>query len=851
MRGLVPYAWRSLIARPARSVLTISGIAIGVAVLVAAIAVNSGLDSAVDRTVASIVGRADLRISGFAQAGLSSAAVTAIESVPGVAAVAPVIERKSFLGPFTDLRQQTDPVTIVGVDPAKEKHVRDLGLVRGKPLTGLDETAALITERLARDEGLDLASEITLLGASAPVHARIVGILAGDGPALGSGGRVVIMPIGTVQTMGLADGETAPADGSLIGVTRVDVVLADGASVDVIRTSLASAITTEPYILSSPKEMAESMRASTAGIRGTLALLASITLFAAAFLIFNTLSMTVIERIRELGLLRANGASRGQVVRVVVTQALVLGVVGSLVGILAGFALAEVSAILLRASGNINLDRPDVIPGAVIAGFAAGILVTLVAALEPARRAASVSPVIALRARSNPGVAVRARTGWLVVVMAVVGFAAIFLLPVGAGAPLGALRAIALYVILLVTVLVMPAILRPLARLAGLPFAALFRLEERLARAAIGRDRSRTTLTVGTLVVGLAMVVAMGAVQENARATATGWLKEVVPGDEVLTAIAPAPVGEGGVDEQLLQVDGVQSATPIATFDLAFKGARLDATAIRGSDLALDGRLVFLAGDRAAALAALDAGGAVIVPRDRAARLGVHYDDTLAVATQQGLVELKVVGIVQRSFPGRSGEGVLVGWKDAEEHFGVQGADAFAVRYATGDHATASAAVAELARQWALSVAPLSKIEGAVTEALDRVFGLLDLIALAAVVIAAFGIVNTLSMDTLERVREIGMLRAAGMSRRQVWRSVIVEAGILGVIGAVLGIVAGLVSGVLLVATGGGRLEDGLSLPFSSMAVAFVLGVGLAMLSAAQPARIAGGRPIVSAVRGE
>jgi putative ABC transport system permease protein len=194
---------------------------------------------------------------------------------------------------------------------------------------------------------------------------------------------------------------------------------------------------------------------------------------------------------------------------------------------------------------------------------------------------------------------------------------------------------------------------------------------------------------------------------------------------------------------------------------------------------------------------------------------------------------------------------VLVGWGDAENRFGVAGADAFAVRYAPGAPAAAHDAVAEVARSGALTVAPISSVEGAVDDALDRVFGLLDVIALAAVLVGGLGIVNTLFMDTWERVRELGMLRAAGMSRSQVWRSVVVEAGILGLIGSVVGSAVGLAVGVLMVATAGGRLDAGLHLPLPMIAVAVVAGVGLAMLAAAQPARIAGRRSIVAAVRGE
>ncbi len=152
-------------------------------------------------------------------------------------------------------------------------------------------------------------------------------------------------------------------------------------------------------------------------------------------------------------------------------------------------------------------------------------------------------------------------------------------------------------------------------------------------------------------------------------------------------------------------------------------------------------------------------------------------------------------------------------------------------------------------RQLALTPAPISHVEGVLGDALDRVFGLLDLLALAAVVVAALGIVNTLSMGTLERVRELGMLRAVGMTRRQVWRSVLVEAGILGAIGGLVGSAAGVGIGWLLVVSTGGTPAS-VRLPWPTIALALVMGVALAMLAASQPARIAGRRSIVAAVRG-
>jgi len=849
MRGLVPYAWRSLVARPARSLLTILGIAIGVAMLVATLAVNAGLDTAVDRTVASITGRADLRVAAFAETGLSDVTITALDAVPGIALTAPAIERRSFLGAQPGQPVPALPVTVLGIDPAREPRVRDLVIARGEPLSGPDGTAVLVSETLAATDGLDVGSEVSILGSGAPLRVRVAGILAGDGPALGSGGRTVVLPILAAQRLAIPDGETGPH--GLSGVSRVDVILAAGVDPDAVTEGIRGALIREPYVLSAPADIAASMRASTADVRGTMALLASITLFAAAFLIFNTLAMTVVERIRELGLLRAAGASRGQVVRVVMTQAVVLGLAGSVAGVALGAVLATVVTAWLRAGGAAGFEAPGLTPVVLGAGLLAGLVITVIASFEPARRAGSVSPVTALQVRADPAAAVRSHVRWLVVVMVAVAGAALLLLPIGESSPLGIARPLGVYAILLLAVLLTPALLGPLARIAGLPFSAVMRLEERLARAAIARDRGRTTLTVGALVVGLAMVIAMGTLQANAEVAGTGWLSDVVPGDEVITAIAPAPLGSDGVDGQLAAVPGVARATPIASFDLAFSGTRLEATAIRGADLAADGRLTFVAGDRDAALAALDAGGAVILPRARAQRMGVGLGDVIVVMAIDGPVELAVAGIVERSFPGRTGETALVGWSDAEGRFGVRGADAFAVRYAPGRRGEASPAVADLAHSSALTVAPIAAVEGSVRDALDRVFGLLDLLALAAVLIAALGIVNTLSMDTWERGRELGMLRAAGMSRRQVWRSVLVEAGILGVIGVIVGTLAGLAVGALLVATSGGRVVEGVLIPWTTILLALPLGVALAMLAAAQPARMAGRQSIVSAVRGE
>ena len=834
-------AVRSLRARPLRATLSILGVALGVAVLFAGLATNAGVEASVRSTVHDLVGRADLRVAAFGETGLSPETVAAIAGTPGVGVAAPALEQRTYLG--ADLaagEALPPPVTVLGIDPTVDGQLHDLALVDGSPLRDRAEHSALITERLAAQDGLAVGSPLTMQGAGDGITYRVVGIIRGDGPLTGAFGRTVVVPLATAQQV---FGET--------GVTRVDIGLTDAANATAVSALLESRLKTQPYVLSSPQDLAAALRSSTTDFQATTALIAAIALFAGAFLIFNTLSMTVAERIREVGLLRAAGAGRGQVMSFMLTQALALGVIGSLIGLVLGFLLAIGMVAFVRTVGSVTLENPAVPLDAALVALLVGVGVTLAAALEPARRASRIQPVEALRARLDLPAARNARLRWLAAVFVVVALVGVVILP-RAGTTAGVVMALAIYAVLLVATLLIPFVLPAIARIAGAPFALVLRFEERLARSSVVRDRSRTALTLGGLTIGLAMIVALGGVGQHARAAAAGWIADVIPGELVLTSIRPISEDEGVKADLTGDVPGVARISPIATFDVALDGTRTDAAAVVGSDMADDGRLKFIAGDRNTALSALDDGGATVIPESLASRLGLTVDQILRVPTADGgLLDLRVAGIVERSIPGRSGESMLVGWSDATTSLGVAGADVFALRFAPGAPATAPEALRGSAAQLALEVVPLDRIEGAISDALGRIFGLFDALAAVAVLIAALGIVNTLTMNVVERVREIGILRAAGMTRDQVWRSVVVEAGVLGLAGALLGIVLGLVVGGLMVILAGGQLDVASGMPWPIIGLALVLGVVVAMLAAAYPARLASRLSIVRAVQYE
>jgi putative ABC transport system permease protein len=828
--GLDRLAWRTLATRPLRSLLTIAGIALGVAVLCASLTLGAALDAAVDRTVRDMVGKADLRVSGFVETGLTETAVMAITSIPGVTDVAPVVEHKTFPTSAPG-GGASDAITVLGIDPASYLRLHDLPVAAGNVLDRTDEAVALISQSLADEDGYTLGGRLSILGAEGLTELRIVGILPGFGPVAGTG-RTALVPI-----------DVAREAFGIRGATHVDLALAAGATDGVIR-QLATRMT-EPYVLASPADIAANLRASSASFQGTAALVAAIVLFVGAFLIVNTLSMTVGERAREVGLLRAAGATRTQLSRFVFSGALALGGIGAGLGVLVGWGMAMLMAGAVSDATGLSAAVNAIDPAGAITAALVGILITVLAAIEPALAAAHISPVEALRNRLDLPQVRRGRLTWIAAIFVVVAALAMLVWPpVAAASSTG--RALAVYAVLLVATMLTPFAVRPLARLLGYPVSLVLRLEACLARGSLARDRSRTTLTLGSLMIGLAMIVALGWSAQAARAAAFAWLEDVVPGDEIVTSIRPIGADEE-VEEELAAVPGVARVTPIASFHVAFRGVRLDAAAVVGSDLLDDGRLTVLSGDRTA-LQALDDGGSAILPAAVAGRFGLAVGDTMQIPVSASEhVDLRVGAIVERSLPGTSGEAILVGWPDATTSLGVVGADAFAVRFLPGEEALTAPGLRATARSLALEANPIERIQGSVAEALARVFGVFDALAFVAVIVAALGIVNTLTMGVLERVREIGVLRAIGMSRRQAMRMVVVEATILGIVGVVLGAVAGIGVGAVLLQLGGGLRHPG-GVPWLPIGVAAVLGLVLPALAALYPARAAARVSIVEAL---
>lgn len=836
---LATIAWRGLLARPLRTALAIVGIALGVAVVTATIITGSSSEQALRSATADLLGRADLRLRAFDDAGFRPRTIQALRALPNVEAVAPVSERRLTVSTTPGDNERVFTLLVMGIDPEADALVRDPRLDSGVPLSADSPTDVLAPASWVSRNGLELGDQLLLAGRREGMPPlRIIGLMADTGLAARENGDLLILSRTTLdESFGV------PAS-----IRYLDLDLGD--EPDEAAIERVTATLDEPFVVETEADAAAPLASAQEGFVGVALLFGLVSLVVGAFLVGNTMAMTVGERTRELGLLRAAGTTSRQVLGIVLRQAAALGVLGSALGIVAGIVLAAGMIGFLSSTRAVLVVGLPLPIGGLLVAFALGLGVTLVGALVPAMRAARLSPLEALRPsrRTDRGLLDRLRP--LIVAELVVVAAAMLLVAVSG------IRTPILPVLLSLGLLIGGAVaaafvLEPLSRIIGRPFERFFGAQGRLGRANLSRDRVRTGLTVGAMMIALAAVVALGTVAESARAGTERRVASILPGGHAIRVGLPLdaetfrPTFEATV--------GVEVASPVLDVPVVrVTDGDQEEAALAGIDPNVfddENALIISGAPRADAYAALRAGGAVFVPESLARRVGIAVGDVMGLALPGGEIhELAVAGLVEFSLPARTADGaLLVSTADARDLFGVTAASLWImVPQADVPSSVFAAAVRETAVQ--LAAEPLTARDLAVelSRSLDRLIGLFDALALIAVVIGALGIVNTLGVGIGERVREIAILRSHGMTVGQVQAMVVAEAAMMGAIAGVLAIVTGLLVAFMLVNGGASaELAAGLRLPWSLLVAVLLMGTGVAALAGLYPARVAASLPIV------
>jgi putative ABC transport system permease protein len=529
-------------------------------------------------------------------------------------------------------------------------------------------------------------------------------------------------------------------------------------------------------------------------------------------------------------------------------------VAGSVVGLLLGIVLAVIIIGFLSSTRTVLIGGLPLPPVGLAVAFLTGLGVTLLGSIVPAFRAAGLSPLEALRPTGRPGRGLADRLRPVILgELLLVGLGMVAVVVAGVDAPI-------LPLVLALGLLVGGAIatsfvLEPMGRIIGRPFEWFFGAQGLLGRANLARDRVRTGLTVGAMMIALAAVVALGTVAESARAGTERWVASILPGGHAIRVGLPIDIEE--FRPTLDATTGLKVASPILELPaVRVTDADRIETAVAGIDPNVfddEGALIVRGADRSDAFSALRDGGSVLVPRSLAVRESIGVGDVVELGLPgEEAQPFLVAGILEYTLPGRTADGaLLISLADARDRFGVTAASLWAMVPQPDIPATAFVqAVRETAAGLAAQPLTARDLAGELSRSLDSLIGLFDVLALIAVVVGALGIVNTLGIGISERVREIAILRSHGMTVGQVQAMVVAEAAIMGAIAGVLAIVTGIAVALTVIASGASdELAAGMRLPWPLLIAVLLVGIGVAALAGLYPARVAASLPIVRSLK--
>lgn len=843
-------ASRYLLGRRLRTFLTTLAIVFGVVLIFGMNTVLPSITAALQANVQGAEGKVDFTITNLSGEAFPAEVAAKVEQIDGVRAVSASLQRTINLpADFVDGNPSRSDVltavTLIGVTPEAARAVRTYPVVTGRYLQDSDSASAVISQTLADALSVKVGEIFHLPSAGGLAELKVVGILPGR---LDPGNEEVLVNLPQAQKMADQPGR--------VNVIDLDVeAFAGEARRAAIQRNIEAALG-EHYRLGTLMA-GDEMFASLQLGQIALSLFGVLALFMGGFIIFNTFRTVVTERRRDIGLLRALGATRRTVLGIILAEGLIQGLLGSMVGLALGYLLAL--GVLRFAQGpmsqfvNIQLGNPVVSPGLVAVSLLLGVGVTVFAGLLPALNASRVTPLEALRP-SVAEVEYKRNTGYgfvAGVVAIILSLAAIFSGQAALIIPGGFLFLIGL-------VLVTPALVRPFAALFGSMVALLYVRQGigGLAQSNLTRQPSRVAVTVSASMLGLAVIVAAGGLVTSL----TGTLAETIHhslGSDYL--FVPPSIGIWGSNlganarfaVALRQVDGVEA---VSTFRFASSASGAQAVSLIGIEPVAFQKvsgLIFVDGNESA-YEKIGAGRSLIANGAFLVATGKNVGDTVDLLTPSGRIQYKIVanGLdllnVKITTAYISQANMLADFGSSEDVFIQLNLKKDADRELAGKQI----------RALAVDYPQFKLISGAdyyatIAAQMEAAFFGIYVMFLVLAFPSLIAMLNTLTISVLERTREIGMIRAVGGTRGQIRALVVAEALLLAAIGTAFGILGGLYLGYVFVTAIKVIFPMGYYFPLVGILAAVAIGLFFGTLAAIIPARQAARMNVVEALRYE
>lgn len=780
-----------------RACFPLLGIALGVAVFVAVRVTNSSTLRAFERTVDAIAGRAGLEITGRG-APLDEAVLPLARRVPGVAAVAPLILADAVVpeaGGATLL--------VAGIDVVSDRAVREYvfqwtaGSTQD-PLAILTQPHAIVlSERFAQRYGLRPGATLPLYTSQGTQQLTVQGLLRPEGVAEALGGHFAVMDIAAAQVLFQRVGR----------LDRIDVVPRADFPLDTLQATLQQRL--GPGVkVQRPQARNQAVEKMLRSFHVNLTALSLIALIVGMFLIYNSTTIAVVQRRRELGILRALGVPRRRLFALMMSEALGLALGGAVIGVGLGLGLARLALRLVSPAVSAlylieHVTRLSVTWDTVLAGLGLGIGTALLSAAWPTSAVLRLPPLAAMHQR---GVYLTRQTPlWPLTLLGVgllLGAYGLSYLPaLGGVAVFGYLACLAL--VLGVSCLV-PLVLRSLTHIGRHSVTRWLGVEGLLALDNLLYALRRGTVAIAALLTSFAMMISVSIMIESFKRTVYTWVDQTISAHLLVHQASPG--GERSVltmphqlRDALRHIDGVQDVDSARGIDVEYAGDLVLLVAVDFDVYAQYGSFPFLAGDRQHAMQQVLTQQGVLVSENFSRRYGVRVGDGLALDTPKGRQTLAVAGVV---LDYSSDRGTITMdrttytalWDDTQvDAFGIfvrPGAELEQVAQRIQEH---------FADRYPLHILTRKKFKERVIELVEQPFAVTYALEVIAIFVALLGVTNALYASILERTRELGVLRAVGAMRRQVQRIILIEGGIMGVVGGLCGLVAGVGLAVILI----------------------------------------------------